>query len=131
MLRAEASPIQASSAQLSVLALHGGRLDLARRHIKVLRRSPIDAIAGNGCMLAASLAMREGHAEEAHARLVDAVSHFEHARTRAALATARRRLGGLLGGDDGRRLREQADDWARAEHLVAPERIYDIICPWM
>src|SRR5262249_49791361 len=44
-------------------------------------------------------------------------------------AAARYRLGRLLGGDEGRALTDGADAWMRAEGIVRPDRMVDMLAP--
>ena len=44
-------------------------------------------------------------------------------------AAARRRLGEMLGGDEGRALVETADAWMRSETIVNPERMTEVFAP--
>jgi hypothetical protein len=45
-------------------------------------------------------------------------------------ACARRRLGQLVGGDEGNRLVEEADAWMREQKVVQPSRIAALYAPF-
>lgn len=45
------------------------------------------------------------------------------------VAAARRRLGGLLGGADGRPLVEAADTWFAGEGVKRPDRLVELLAP--
>jgi hypothetical protein len=53
----------------------------------------------------------------------------EEHRLLALVATARRRLGGLLGGLDGRPLVEAADTWFSGEGVKRPDRLVELLAP--
>ncbi len=115
---------------VAATAIAAGRLGEAAPLIRYLRRSRHDAVRGHGSLLAASIAAHRGRSDEAHTHLVDAVGHFERARTLAWLASARRRLGELVAGVEGQRLIAEADRWASHEGVVAPDKIAAMHAPW-
>jgi hypothetical protein len=58
-----------------------------------------------------------------------AAAGFEAADMQLHAAVARRMLGGLLGGDEGRVQREQADAWMASQAVRSPERIAAMLAP--
>lgn len=63
------------------------------------------------------------------ALLETAVRNFEKAEMALYAATARRRLGKLIGGDEGEALVTEADVWLRNQLVKIPERMADVLMP--
>ncbi len=61
--------------------------------------------------------------------LETAVRNFEKAEMALYAATARRRLGKLVGGDEGEALITEADIWLRGQLVKIPERMEDVLMP--
>lgn len=61
--------------------------------------------------------------------LTAAVRNFEKAEMPLFAASARRRLGKLIGGDEGARLVVDADAWMRGQLVKTPERLVDVLTP--
>ncbi|HUP59144.1 MAG TPA: protein kinase [Thermoanaerobaculia bacterium] len=71
----------------------------------------------------------EGDAEESRRLLTVAVRNFEKAEMRLFAAAARRRLGKLVGGDEGRAMVADADAWLRGQLVKVPEKMVDVLMP--
>jgi hypothetical protein len=77
----------------------------------------------------AGIAMVHGDTVRAAALLRDAIAAFQAADMALHAATARRRLGQLLGGDEGQALIEDADSWMASQRIVNPERMTSLYVP--
>jgi hypothetical protein len=92
-----------------------------------------DERAGWGEPLAAQLragvAARRRDAAGAARHLRDAARGFDAAGMALFAAAARRRLGEVLGGEEGRALVEAASAWMRAQGVADPERITAMLAP--
>ena len=75
---------------------------------------------------AASVGRNDGSAERL---LASATEQFDSADMGLFAASARRQLGHLRGGDEGRALREQADAWMRAQSIKNPSRMAECLAP--
>ena len=58
-----------------------------------------------------------------------AVRNFEKVEMALYAAAAKRRLGKLIGGDDGAALVGEADAWLRGQLVKVPERMVDVLVP--
>ena len=74
----------------------------------------------------ASVRRETGRAEQL---LADATHRFESADMGLFAAAARRHLGRLRGGDEGRELVDRADTWMRAQSIVDPARMASCLAP--
>jgi hypothetical protein len=76
-------------------------------------------------------AVRLGRGEQAAAQqlLREAVEHFERCHMGLFAVAARRRLGQLLGGNEGRSLVIGADTWLAAQGIKNPDRITAMMAP--
>jgi hypothetical protein len=61
--------------------------------------------------------------------LADAAERYESADMLLFAASARRHLGRLREGDEGRALMEQADAWMRSQSIVNPSRMASCMAP--
>ena len=80
-------------------------------------------------LVLAGAAGRVGDEEEAENRLRTAVTRFDRADMALFGAAAQRRLGGLIGGDEGRGLIEKADTWMRGEGIKLPGSMVELLAP--
>jgi hypothetical protein len=104
-------------------------LRAAQRGIRLLQRERMpwsDALAQ---LLRAGVAARQREHTEAVRLLRQAVKCFEGGDMNLHAAAARRRLGGLLGGAEGRDLVAQADAWMTGEMIANPPRMTDMHAP--
>ncbi|HEU4889488.1 MAG TPA: AAA family ATPase, partial [Thermoanaerobaculia bacterium] len=67
--------------------------------------------------------------EESRQLLENAVRNFEKMEMALYAAGARRRLGELIGGDEGAALVTEADGWLRGQLVKVPERMVDVLVP--
>jgi hypothetical protein len=80
-------------------------------------------------LLRAALAASEGKQERAVTLLREAMTGAEAADMALCAAMARRRLGALLGGDEGRVLVAEADRWIASQGIVDTERTMKLFVP--
>jgi hypothetical protein len=73
--------------------------------------------------LQAGLDRQEGRLDEARAGLEQAVQAFDGVDMALHRECARFGLGALIGGDEGRRLQDQAAAWMHAQGIASPERM--------
>jgi Xaa-Pro aminopeptidase len=82
-----------------------------------------------GHMLRATLAVHEGDLAAAANDFRAAIAAGEQADIAFVPAAARRRLGAILGGDDGRQLVASAEQWMRAAGIKDPDRMTNLASP--
>lgn len=104
------------------------RLAWAERMLRGLRRSPIACAGALAAGLRALIAAVRGDPAML-ALLREALWGFEEAELGLHAACARRRLGEVLGGDEGRALTDQADRWLAAQGFRAPTRVLAYMTP--
>jgi hypothetical protein len=80
-------------------------------------------------LLRAGLACARGDTAGARALLADAVRRLEEVDMGLHAAAARRRLGQLTGGEEGRKLIEEADAWMAAQQVRNPARMTVLLAP--
>ena len=80
-------------------------------------------------LLQAGCAAVRADAAGAAARLREAIAGFEALGMALHAAAARRRLGALLGGEEGRALLSAADAWMADQEIRAPSRMTDLFAP--
>ena len=99
------------------------RAALALRHLVVPGTGPIsDGIR-------AAVAARRGDHVTARQLFSAAAQAFENSEMRVHAAAARRRLGELIGGDEGRQLVTTADAFVASLRVVRPERLIVLRAP--
>ncbi len=107
----------------------GELLAITRTAAKVCLQQPLQNAEGHGRLLLAGAAALTGDQDTAVAELRRAIPVFERCEMSAYLASARRRLAALIGGDEGRALLQLADAWVAAEHVVRPDRYTNMMAP--
>ena len=82
-------------------------------------------------MIRAALAVQTGGRDDHRAvEYLRAALETAERHDRLVLAmAARRRLGELLGGDEGDTLIAQADEWMTGEGIVNPDRMIELVAP--
>jgi hypothetical protein len=80
-------------------------------------------------LLHAGLASLEGNQQGAINLLRQLLEKSEGAQMHLHTAAARRRLGGLLGGDEGQKLIRKADAWMHNQGIVQPHRMTRMLVP--
>jgi tetratricopeptide (TPR) repeat protein len=79
--------------------------------------------------LRAGISALKGDLDQSRQLLEAAVRNFEKAEMLLFAATARRRLGKLIGGTEGDALVAEADAWLRTQLVKQPERFADVLIP--
>jgi len=85
--------------------------------------------APTAALLTAGVAARRGDADAAARALRAAVSGFDACHMKLFLAVSRRRLGELVGGDEGRALVHQANAWMTTHGVVNADRMTATLAP--
>ena len=109
-------------------ALLAGEWDDARVWIRRLEKVPW--ATGIATLGKAALAAQRGDAELAVAELERAEREARATRIELYAAAARDRRGRLIGGDEGRRLIDDAAAAARAREIARPEHLFATLAPW-
>jgi hypothetical protein len=107
----------------------GTFLSVARDEARRIKREKMPWSDPLALLLNAAVAYLEGNTVLAQERLARAAEGFDLAGMRFYGAVARRRRGVLLGGDRGRELVRQADDWMTAQGIVNVSSITRLIAP--
>ena len=107
----------------------GELLGQLRRQIRSLRRKSVDWANRLGDLLDAQLALVSGDTDRAIARYHATIEGLTALDMVLHAAVARFRLGQLLGGDEGRALREQSEAYFRREGVVRPDRFIAMLAP--
>jgi hypothetical protein len=105
-------------------------IDIARTQVDRLKREAMRWSDVLAALLAAAVAHRRGHDEEAAHHLHEATKAGTKAEMELLVAIASRRLGQLLGGDEGAAGIEHADAWLRVRGVQRPERFCDALLPF-
>jgi serine/threonine protein kinase len=116
------------------LALAGGedsasRLRSAERDVRSLRRERLpwsDALAH---LLEAGIAFRRGDVDRSRQMLATAADSFTACDMHLHATVARRRLGQLLGGEQGRELVRQAEEWMNGQIIRNIDRMSALLAP--
>jgi serine/threonine protein kinase len=104
-------------------------LSEARYDAWLLRREMAPWPLGLARLLRAGLASAGGDLPAARAHAAEAIRHFEGCGMALHAASARRRLGELIGGDEGLRQVAAADAWMGGEGIRNPERMAAVCSP--
>ena len=80
-------------------------------------------------LIHAGLAKRRGDDSRAAALVSQAIEGFEASDMKLYVATARRRLGEIIGGDGGAELIKQADDWMNKQEIKNPAAVANLMAP--
>jgi tetratricopeptide (TPR) repeat protein len=113
-------------------ALASGSAQGAREAVRDARRIEREAMPWSdplAKLLRAGAAARDGHSARAIELARAAAVGFEAVDMRLHAASARRMLGGLLGGDEGRAQSEQADAWMASQGIKCPEKMAAVLAP--
>jgi hypothetical protein len=101
----------------------------ARRTATDLRRTRVKYAAGHAELTDASVDHLAGRRREANDGLRRAIAEFERADLHLYAAIGRCRLGELIGGDEGRALRDNGGDFLRRGGVRRPERWLRLLSP--
>jgi serine/threonine protein kinase len=120
---------RAALAAAPIAADPGPLLHAAERDARLLRRERIPWAGALAQLVRAGVAMGRHDAGGAGQLLEDAAGRLDAAGLRLHAAAARRRLGDLVGGSEGRRLVEQADAWMKGQNIRRPGRMTALLVP--
>jgi serine/threonine protein kinase len=101
----------------------------AEEAARTLEREKLPWANGLAGLLRAGVAVCRDERERASAILREALATFEATGMFLYAAAARRRLGELIGGDEGRRRIEQADAWMAEQKIRNPTRMTALYAP--
>jgi hypothetical protein len=104
-------------------------LSMARDDVRRIERETMPWSDPLALLLSAAVAYLESNTVLAEERLAGAVEGFDLADMKLYAAVARRRRGALLGGDSGRELMRQADDWMAAQGIRNVTGMTRLIAP--
>jgi hypothetical protein len=104
-------------------------LRAAHHHIRLLQRERMPWGEALAQLLCAGVAARRHDRIEAVRLLREAVERLEAVDMHLHAAAARRRLGELLGGGEGRELVARADAWMATQKIANPARMTDMHAP--
>jgi serine/threonine protein kinase len=104
-------------------------LGIAAADARRLRRERLPWTTALAEYVSGTCAAIRGDAAAARERLAAAVAAFDRVDAHLHAAATRRRLGHLIGGHDGRGLRDAADAWFRAQGIKVPERMVAAYAP--
>jgi hypothetical protein len=107
----------------------GPLLRLAAKSARRLARQQLPWTRALAQLIKAGVASLRGDADRAERLLANAAELFESADMGLFAASARRHLGQLRGGDEGRELIEQADAWMRTQLIADPSRMASCLAP--
>ncbi len=110
------------------LAVSEDRLAGAERDARALWREKVPWAQALAQLLHAGVAARRGGRRAAEL-LRDGAERCDAAAMRLFAAAARRRLGELQGGEEGRALIEKADEWMKGQQVVRPDRMAALLVP--
>jgi hypothetical protein len=131
-MRAQTTFVRGRSAIASIAAhpaLRSERLAEARKLATQLEKEGMGWTAPFAAILSAGAASIEGDAPTAAAFLRSAIERAEAAQMGGYARAARRQLGLLLGGDEGRGLVVSAQESMKAQGVVDPERFASTLVP--
>lgn len=129
-LRIDAMQIRGRLALASALGQHReSRLRIAESVANKIAREDMPYANPYAKLIHAGVARQRGN-DTAAARLLEtALQEFEAADMTLFAIGTRRRLGELLGGDRGRELMSEADEWMTRQQIKNPARVVNLIAP--
>jgi hypothetical protein len=107
----------------------GSHLAVVQREVRLLDREKMPWGRALARLLEAGVASLRHDRVEAARRTREAIDGLEAVDMHLHAAAARRRLGELLGGGEGRALIDQADTWMTAQQIVHPVRMTRMHAP--
>jgi hypothetical protein len=130
-VRIRAREVRARSSLASAVGATDPRVLLraAERDARQLEREGRPDCTALAMLTRAGVAAVRGDTAGAVALLTGAAAGFDTADMRLDAAAARRRLGEVLGGEQGRSLVAQADSWMAAQQIRSPARMVAMLAP--
>ena len=106
-----------------------GRLAVAEKMAGKIIKEKMDWAMPWASLLRAAITHQRGNANETIHQLKEAIDGFERQDMGLYAAAARRRLGELSGGERGRQLVTEADDWMAQEKIQNPTLMVRMLAP--
>jgi hypothetical protein len=100
------------------------------RHTKKMKKENKPQANGYAAAGLAGLARHQGRFEDEHRYLSDAIKFFDEAEMSLCKQAARWRLGELRGQEEGEQICKEALEWAVAQSIAQPERMFSIFNPY-
>ena len=107
----------------------GPLLRAAERDARRLDREGMPWSRALACPIRAGVAAARGDRSQAATLFAEAVTRLEAVDMNLYAAASRRRLGEILGGDEGRAHVERADSWMMQQTIRNPARMADVFAP--
>ncbi len=107
----------------------GPLLHAAERDARRLEREAMPWSRALACPIRAGVAAARGDRSRSATLFADAVIRLEAVDMNLYAAASRRRLGELLGGDEGRAHVERADSWMKQQTIRNPARMAEVFAP--
>jgi hypothetical protein len=104
-------------------------LRAAERDARRLDRERMPWSKALACPIRAGIAAARGEISRVATLFAQAVKELEAVDMNLYAAASRRRLGEIIGGDEGRALVERADSWMRQQTIQNPARMADVFAP--
>jgi hypothetical protein len=102
---------------------------IASKMAKRLLREPSGYPAVWGLLLQAAIAKQDGKIQPSAKLLHRAIDLADKREMALCAAAARRRLGEVIGGDEGRGISARANEWFADEGVVNPDRLLAVVVP--
>jgi len=129
-LRIDASHLRARLALASATgAARARRLKIAEASAKAIARENMSWSNPLAALIHAALAYQHNDIAKSIALTRDALDGLEKADMALYAAAARRRLGKLIGGDEGDELMNQADEWLSRQQVKNPPAVTKLMAP--
>ena len=105
------------------------QIKITRKMSQYLKKETLPFAEPFALLLDCGAAHLEGQRERTVLLMKKAVAKLEESETRLYAAAAKRRLGTLLGGEEGQALIETADAWMAGQGVVRPDRMSAMLVP--
>jgi eukaryotic-like serine/threonine-protein kinase len=130
ILRIEALHLRTRAAIASAVdEKEPGRLDLAEKLARKIANERMSWATPFASLLMAALEYQRQDTDNAETLLISTVGRFEQEQMRLFAESARRRLGELIGGQRGRQMIKQADEWMTEQKIQNPELMVRMLAP--
>ena len=129
-LRIDAMQVRGRLALASAVGEHrGARLRIAEAMAHRLARENMIYANPYAALIRAGIAHRRGDVDSAVTLLEKALKEFKTADMTLYAVVTRHRLGEMIGGDRGRELRAEANEWMSGQLIKNPARIMNLMAP--
>ncbi len=129
-LRIDATQVRARLALASAVGdQKQRRLQLAEKLATKIERENMAYATPMATLIRAGVAKKRGDEARAVKHLEDALQNFEASNMQLYAAVTRRRLGELIGGDQGRELLAKSDRWMARQMIKNPAKMTNLLAP--